>query len=117
MKSENKYKKEVASHLNDSAVINYLNGKLSDAERHSLESTLMGDNFGADALEGLQQLHNYPEISNIHNNLNRFIKRKITKKKVSPKRAIGFPLWIVLLITILLTITILGYLIVSQLTK
>lgn len=117
MKSENKYNKQDASHLDDLAVINYLNGKLSEAERHSLESTLMGDNFGADALEGLQQLHNSPEISTIHNNLNRFINRKITKKKPSPKTAIGFPLWIVLLITILLTITILGYLIISQLTK
>lgn len=117
MKSEHKYNKESPSHVDDSIVFNYLNGNLSDEERHSLESALMKDDFGADALEGLQQLHNSPEISNIHNNLNRFINRKITKKKLIQKRAIGFPLWIVLLITILLTITILGYLIVSQLTK
>ena len=117
MKSENKYNNKGLSHLDDSVVINYLNGKLSDAERHSLESTLMGDDFGADALEGLQQLNNSPEISIVHNNLNRFINRKITKKKLSQKTAIGFPMWIILLIAVLLTITILGYLIISQLTQ
>ena len=117
MKSENKYNNKGISHLDDAVVINYLNGKLSDAERHSLESTLMGDDFGADALEGLQHLNNSTEISTVHNNLHRFINRKITNKKSSQKTAIGFPMWIILLIAVLLTVTIFGYLIINQLTK
>lgn len=117
MKSENKYNKEDAIHLDDSVIINYLNDTLSDVERHSVESVLMKDNFGADALEGLQQLHYSPEITNINKNLNSFINRKTFKKKVSPKSTTIFPLWIILLITIVLTTTIIGYMIVNQLNK
>lgn len=117
MKSKNKYNKEDVSHLDDLTIINYLNDTLSDVERHTVESALMKDNFGADALEGLQQLHYSPEIKNINKNLNSFINRKTFKKKVNQKSTNVFPLWIVLLITILLTISLIGYLIVNQLNK
>lgn len=55
----NKDLKDILSNLNpdvdQETLLRYLQGKLSEQEQHEIEKQMMGSDFEADALEGLQE--------------------------------------------------------------
>jgi hypothetical protein len=82
--------KDILSNLNpevdQETLLRYLQGKLSEQEQHEVEKQMMGDDFEADALEGLQEFKNKKNLSLLVDQLNADLKRRTEKKKDSKKR-------------------------------
>lgn len=94
----------------------YLAGKLSDDEQWNLEEHMNNDLAFADAIEGLKSIENTSEIAPIQQIINQSILKRISKKKKSKFSApFFFPAWIFLLICVLLTITITGFIVIRLL--
>lgn len=96
--------------LKDTQLINYLQGNLSNAERHAIESQMLEDNFTNDAVEGLETLSNKAQLPDYIEQLNRQLQKNITtKKQRKAKRKLKDNPWIVIAIGIILVICVLGY--------
>ena len=93
----------------------YLNNNLSEEERYSLEESMMEDSFEADALEGLQQI-NTKDLNAVQQNLSRYIRNNLRKRKKYTDKTILFPSWIMLAIIILIAIVVIGFFIINKLT-
>jgi hypothetical protein len=92
----------------------YINNNLSEEERYRLEESMMEDSFEADALEGLQQL-NKKELNTVQQNLSKYIRNNLSKRKKYTDKTILFPGWIMLAIILLIGIVVVGFLIISRL--
>lgn len=100
------------------ALINYFNDQLSAAEKRKMEEMMTDDPLIGDAVEGLHQLQEINELENINQSLERMIDRKIGKKnKKKVLKAMRYPLWMILLITITLLAILGGYVLISLLEK
>jgi hypothetical protein len=93
----------------------YLNNNLSEEERYKLEECMMEDSFDADALEGLQQI-NKKDLNAVQQNLSRYIRNNLRKRKKYTDKTILFPGWITLAIVILFVLIIFGFIIINKLT-
>lgn len=93
----------------------YLNNNLSEEERYKLEESMMDDSFEADAFEGLQQI-NKNEINTVQQNLSRYIRNNLRKRKKYTDKTILFPRWIMLAIILLIGIVVIGFFIISRLS-
>jgi CRISPR/Cas system-associated protein Cas7 (RAMP superfamily) len=93
----------------------YLNNNLSEEERYKLEESMMEDSFEADALEGLQQI-NKKDLNAVQQNLSKYIRNNLRKRKRYTDKPILFPVWIMLAIILLIGIVVIGFLIISRLS-
>ena len=93
----------------------YLNNNLSEEDRYTLEESMMEDSFEADALEGLQQV-NKKELNAVQQNLRKYIRNNISKRKKYRNKTILFPGWIMLAIILLIGIVVIGFFIINRLT-
>jgi hypothetical protein len=93
----------------------YLNNNLSEEERYKLEESMMEDSFEADALEGLQQI-NKNELNAAQQNLSRYIRNNLRKRKKYTDKTMLFPGWIMLAIILLIGIVVIGFFIITKLT-
>ncbi len=93
----------------------YLNNNLSEEERYKLEESMMEDSFEADALEGLQQI-NKKDLNAVQQNLSKYIRNNLRKRKRYTDKPILFPGWIMLAIILLIGIVVIGFLIINKLT-
>ena len=64
-------------------ILNYLNNKLSEKERHAFEKLMLEDPFLNDAVEGLQNIENPETVDVLLNELDQQIQTN-SGKKVSP---------------------------------
>jgi hypothetical protein len=95
-------------------MLDYLEGRMSAQEKRKLEELITDDEFTGDALEGLSSLENTGLASQIHNRLQKRINKHLYRKnkKLLP---LNFPIWIVLLISVLLLIALAGYVLIALL--
>ena len=77
--------KDILSHLSSEVdqetLLKYLEGRLSDEQRHEVEKKMMTTNFTDDAMEGLQEIKNKEKISSLVEQLNHDLHKKLEKKK------------------------------------
>jgi hypothetical protein len=111
--------KDILSNLNpdidQEALLQYLQGKLSPQEQHELEKQMMDDDFDADALEGLQEFKNKKNISLLVDQLNSDLKRRTEKKKrFKEKLKFNLDANLVIAIVIILLLIILAYFIIHK---
>jgi hypothetical protein len=115
--------KDILSNLNpevdQETLLRYLQGKLSAQEQHEVEKQMMGDDFEADALEGLQEFKNKKDISALVSQLNADLKKRTEKKKrFKEKMKLNLDSNLIIAIVIILLLIILSYFIIhSQITK
>jgi hypothetical protein len=115
--------KDILSNLNpevdQETLLRYLQGKLSAQEQHEVEKQMMGDDFEADALEGLQEFKNKKDISALVSQLNTDLKKRTEKKKrFKEKMKLNLDSNLIIAIVIILLLIILSYFIIHrQLTK
>jgi hypothetical protein len=96
--------------LKDDQLINYLQGNVSNEERHAIEAQMLEDDFTNDAVEGLETLANKAQLPDYIEQLNRQLQKNITtKKQRKAKRKLKDNPWIVIAIGIVLVICVLGY--------
>ncbi len=96
--------------LNDDQLMRYLQGNLSDEERHAIEAKMLEDDFTNDAVEGLETLANKAQLPTYVEQLNRQLQKSIdTKKQRKTKRKLADNSWIIIAISIILVLCVLGY--------
>ena len=112
--------KDILSNLNpevdQETLLRYLQGKLSDHEQHEVEKQMMGDDFEADALEGLQEFKNKKNLSLLVDQLNADLKRRTEKKKrFKEKMKLNLDSNLIIAVVIILLLIILCYFVIHKL--
>ncbi|MFT4094816.1 MAG: hypothetical protein QM640_14385 [Niabella sp.] len=96
---------------NNDQLLKYLNESLSAKEQHALEKEILNDEFGSDAMEGLEQIQSTKKIELIVDGLNRDLKNKTLKNAAARKKMQLKPQWsLYFSIIILLILLVLIYL-------
>ncbi|HEU4471637.1 MAG TPA: hypothetical protein VFR58_11165 [Flavisolibacter sp.] len=115
--------KDILSNLNpdidQELLLQYLQGKLSAEEQHTLEKQMMENDFESDALDGLQDFDNKQKIGMLVDQLNKDLrKRTDKKKKLRKKLRADLDPWLLVTIVIILLLVVIGYVLVrSQMGK
>lgn len=117
MTRDNKRNSVDPGYPSNELLMNYLSGKISNDDRRMLEEFLTDDDFGGDAIEGLQQVIDKSETQKIDQKLKKSIHYTLLKKGKKNKTPLAYPLWLMLLITLLLLVIIAGYVILSKLKQ
>lgn len=104
--------KNILNNLNKDAgqeeLLQYLNRQLDEETNHSFEEQMINDPFMDDAVEGLQELKNNKDLTNLATELNLKLKKQLQiKKQKKDKRKFKLqPVTYIALITLLLLILI-----------
>ena len=114
--------KDILSHLSpevdQETLIRYLEGRLSDEQRHDIEKKMLATNFTDDAMDGLQEIKNKEKISSLVEQLNRDLHKKLEKKKKKREklRFKDHP-WLYIAIFIILLLIVLSYMVIQRMLQ
>ena len=111
--------KDILSHLSTTVdqetLLLYLQGKLSEKEKHEIEKNLLQDDFNDDAIEGLHEIKDKQQIQYMVEMLNRDLKKKTAKKRMRrEKMKIKDQPWIYIAILILILLIALSYMVIHK---
>lgn len=114
--------KDILSHLStevdQETLLKYLEGRLSDEQKHEIEKKMLASDFNNDALEGLQEIRNKEKISSLVEQLNHDLHKKLDKKK---KRRDKFRFkdqpWLYIAIVIILLLIVLSYVVIHRMLQ
>jgi len=102
----------------EKALTRYLNNELNAEEKRMLEELINDDPLVGDAIEGLYGLKEKADLTKINDSLALMIEKQIRKKKKKKIfQPLGFPLWLILLITFTLMAILGGYVLISLMQK
>lgn len=114
--------KDILSHLSTAVdqetLLLYLQGKLSEEQKHEVEKKLLQDDFNDDAIEGLQEFKDKEQLKYMVEMLNRDLKKKTAKKKLRREKLNykGQP-WLYFSILILILLIAICYIVITRLIK
>ena len=114
--------KDILSHLStevdQETLLKYLEGRLSDEQRHELEKKMLTSEFSDDAMEGLQEIKNKAKISSLVEQLNRDLHKKLEKRK-KRREKIRFKdqPWLYIAIFIVLLLIVLSYVVIHRMLQ
>ena len=104
--------------LNDEQLLKYLDGTLTDEERHALEKQMANSAFVNDAVEGLEHFGNTRNIEHYVHRLNADLQKQTAKKKKKKeKRKLKNQDWIVMAVIIVIILCLLCYFTVKEFHK
>jgi len=114
--------KDILSHLStevdQETLLKYLEGRLSDEQKHELEKRMLNSEFTDDAMEGLQEIKNKERIPSLVDQLNRDLHKKLDKKKKRrEKLRFKDQPWLYIAIVIILLLIVLSYIVVSRMLQ
>ncbi len=114
--------KDILSHLSteldQETLLLYLQGKLSAEKQHQIEKDVLGNEFDADALEGLQDFKDQQKIQLFVDQLNRDLRKKTaTKKALKEKLKPETEPWLLAGVLIILILIILSYFIIHSILQ
>ena len=114
--------KDILSHLStevdQETLLKYLEGRLSDEQRHEIEKRMLASDFNDDAMEGLQGIKNKQEISSLVEQLNRDLHKKLDKKKKRrEKLRFKDQPWLYIAIVIILLLIVLSYVVIHRMLQ
>lgn len=96
-------------------LLQYLQGKLSEEQKHEVEKQLIDDDFESDAAEGLNDINDKQQIQYMVDMLNRDLKKKTEKKKKQrEKMKLKDQPWLYVAILITLLLIVLCYMIIRK---
>ena len=100
--------------IDNQKVMDYLAGKLADAEKHEFEKTLVDSEMMNDAVEGLEKLKT-KDVAAVVKQLNSNLQRQLEKKKSKKlKRKIKDLPWLYFSIILVLIIILIGFIIIKK---
>jgi ferric-dicitrate binding protein FerR (iron transport regulator) len=108
---------KILSHSNkdidNQKLMDYIAGKLSSDDKHEVERWMADSNFMNDAVEGLESVKNKAHISELVNQINQDLQKRLEQKKTrKKKRQLKDNPWIYYAVVIVLfTIVITWYII------
>ena len=114
--------KDILSHLSTSVdqetLLLYLQGKLTESQKHEVEKKLMQDEFNDDAMQGLEEFKDKEQLQYMVEMLNRDLKKKTAqKKKRREKMRFKDQPWLYVSLLILILLIVICYVVISRLLK
>ena len=111
--------KDILSHLSteidQETLLKYIQGQLTEEQKHEVEKKMQASDFNIDALEGLQEIKNKEKISFFVEQLNRDLRKKLDKKKRQrEKLKIKDQPWLYIALIIILLLIVLSYIIIQR---
>jgi len=104
--------------LSEEQILKYLEGNLTDAERHRVELQMADSTFVNDAVEGLEHFKNKKDIHSYVDQLNHQLQKHTEKKKKrKTKRRLTGMDGLLLTIVMVLLLCVLGYIAVRVFEK
>lgn len=108
----------LSTEVDQETLIKYLQGSLSEDQKHEIEKKMLSSNFDDDALEGLQQIKNKENITSLVEQLNRDLQKKLNKKKQRrEKLRFKDQPWLYIAIVIILLLIVVSYFVIQRLLK
>jgi ABC-type bacteriocin/lantibiotic exporter with double-glycine peptidase domain len=102
--------------IDNQQLMDYLSGKLSGEAKHDVERWLVDNDFGTDAVEGLQQVKSQKNLDAYVEQLNNQLKQYLDqKKRRRERRKIKEIPVSYLAIIIILILVVIAYVIIKQL--
>lgn len=102
--------------IDNQKLMDYLAGKLSEAEKHEVERWMAENDFADEAMEGLEQFSNKKDLTGYVDQLNKELNQYIQQKKHRrEKRRIQEQPWTYLAIFLVLALIVLAYFIIKKL--
>ncbi len=99
-------------------LMDYLEGRLSEADKHDVESLLNDSAFVDDAMEGLGQMKDKQKIASIITELDNQLKQKVNaRKKKRRLSSIYFPAWLIIATFAIILLIVLAYTIYKMYTS
>lgn len=104
--------------IDNQKLMDYLSGKLPEAERHEVEKWMADNEFANEAMEGLQEMSGKKNLQGYVDNLNKELNRYIQQKKERrEKRRFKENPWVYLAIFMILAIAVLAYIVIKKLQQ
>lgn len=101
--------------IDNQKLIDYLNDKLSQEDKHEFEKNMADSEMLNDVIEGLQKFKNKKDISAFVEQLNINLKKQLEKKKEKKsKREIKNLNWLYFYIILILVIVLIAFLIIKK---
>jgi anti-sigma factor RsiW len=105
------------SSLDPQKLMDYLEGKLSDKEKHEVESVLADSAFMDDAAEGLSEMKDKQKIASILFELNSQLHKKTQqRRKRQFTDRLPFPGWLVFTTVMIILLVVLAFIIYRMYT-
>jgi len=105
------------SALDPHKLMDYLEGKLSDKEKHEVESVLADSAFMDDAAEGLNEMKDKQKIASILFELNSQLHKKTQqRRKLQFSNRLPFPGWLIFTTVTVILLIVLAYIIYRMYT-
>jgi anti-sigma factor RsiW len=105
-----------SSAIDQKKLMDYLEGKLSDKEKHEVESLLNDSPFLDDAVEGLSQMKDKQKIAAILTELDNHLHQKIKEKKKRKAKDLFFPGWLVFATATIIILILIAFIIYKMYT-
>ena len=114
--------KDILSHLStevdQETLLKYLEGRLTDEQRHEIEKKMLTTEFTDDAMDGLQEIKNKQKISSLVEQLNRDLHKKLEKKKKRrEKLRFKDQPWLYIALVIILLLIVLSYIVIQRMLQ
>ncbi len=104
--------------IDNQKLMDYLSGKLSEQERHEVEKWMADNEFGNEAMEGLQSFSGKKDLQAYVENLNKDLHKYIRQKKDRrERRRIKDDPWTYVAIVMILAIAVIAYILIKRLEQ
>ncbi|MEI2754904.1 MAG: hypothetical protein V9F46_00440 [Chitinophagaceae bacterium] len=106
----------LSTDIDQETLLHYLQGKLSEEQKHEVETKLMNDDFENDAVEGLDSFKDKEQIQYMVDMLNLNLKKKTEKKKkLKEKMKLKDQPWLYISVLIIILLIVLSYIVINRL--
>ena len=108
----------LSTEVDQETLLKYLEGRLSDEQKHDVEKKMLASDFSDDAMEGLQEIKNKREILSVVEQLNRDLHKKLEKKKKQREKfRFKDQPWLYIAIVIILLLIVLSYVVIHRMLQ
>ena len=108
----------LSTEVDQETLLKYLEGRLTEEQKHEIEKRMLGSDFTDDAMEGLQEIRNKEKISSLVEQLNRDLHKKLErKKKRREKLRFKDQRWLYIAIVIILLLIVLSYIVIHRMLQ
>ncbi len=108
----------LSTEVDQETLLKYLEGRLTDEQKHDIEKRMLGSDFTDDAMEGLQEIKNKKDLSSLVEQLNRDLHKKLEKKKKRRERLrFKDQPWLYIAIVIILLLIIISYIVIHRMLQ
>jgi hypothetical protein len=105
----------LSTEIDQETLLLYLQGKLSEEKKHSVEKQLLQDEFNDDAAEGLASFRDKEQLQYMVEMLNRDLRKKTAKKKQRrEKMRLKDQPWLWMSVLILILLLVLAYFFIQR---